>query len=147
MSLLGIKKLDEVKEVKHEGVILTAQASSKVKSLLQEEGKSDQGLRLYVEGGGCHGFQYGMNFDEKPGEEDKVIEVDGVKIFIDPTSLEYLKGTTVDYINSMIGGGFSIQNPNAASSCGCGHSFRVEDAEEADESIEDMSASSSDSCR
>ena len=147
MSLLGIKKFNE--EVPSEGITLTAQAVGRVKSLLEEEGKGNLGLRLYVEGGGCHGFQYGMNFDEKPGDGDEVIETDGIVIFIDPMSLNYLKGSVVDYTDNMIGGGFDIKNPNAASSCGCGHSFRVEDAEEVEESketVEEISASAGGSC-
>ena len=131
---------------KHKLVTLTPKASSRLKSLLQEEGKADLGLRIYVEGGGCHGFQYGMHFDEKPGEGDEVVEVDGVKVFIDPASIKYLQGSIVDYVDSMIGGGFSVQNPNALSSCGCGHSFRVTDAQSTDEAAGDVSVASSGSC-
>jgi len=82
-------------------------------------------LRVFVSGGGCSGMQYGMAFEETPKEFDKVVAVDGVSLIIDSTSLMYLQGATIDYVDSLMGGGFRIDNPNAVSSCGCGSSFRT----------------------
>ncbi|MFQ5779731.1 MAG: iron-sulfur cluster insertion protein ErpA [Nitrospiria bacterium] len=104
-------------------VILTEKASAKVKEIMEAEDKSGYGLRVYVTGGGCSGFQYGMAFEERANDEDDVIEMHGVKIFIDPYSAPMLSGTKVDYIDDLQGAGFAIQNPNAKTTCGCGQSF------------------------
>jgi len=105
---------------------LTAVAASKVKGILeQEKGNIPQGgLRIYVQGGGCSGFQYGMVLDEA-AEDDQIFETDGIKVIIDPNSLRYLEGAEVDYKEDLMGGGFAIKNPNASSTCGCGHSFQT----------------------
>ncbi len=105
-------------------ITVTEQAGNKVKSLLEAEEKAATGgLRIYVSGGGCHGFQYGMNVEDQAREEDTVIESGGVKVFVDPHSLPVLQGLQIDYIDSLQGAGFAIKNPNAKSSCGCGSSF------------------------
>lgn len=105
-------------------ITLTEQAGKKVQSLLEAEQKlTTGGLRIYVSGGGCHGFQYGMSIEEQAREEDTVIESGGVKVFVDPHSLPVLQGLEIDYIDSLQGAGFAIKNPNAKSSCGCGSSF------------------------
>ena len=105
-------------------ITLTEQAGKKVKSLLESEQKpTTGGLRIYVSGGGCHGFQYGMSLEEQAREEDTVIESGGVKVFVDPHSLPVLQGLEIDYLDSLQGAGFAIKNPNAKSSCGCGSSF------------------------
>jgi iron-sulfur cluster assembly accessory protein len=102
---------------------LTETAAEKVKGIVaQEAGAAQSGLRIYVQGGGCSGFSYGMVLDEV-GEGDEVFEQSGVKVIIDPMSLRYLEGAQVDYKDDLMGGGFAIKNPNAASTCGCGHSF------------------------
>jgi iron-sulfur cluster assembly accessory protein len=103
---------------------LTDAASQKVKGILDQEKENipQGGLRIYVQGGGCSGFSYGMVLDE-PTDEDEVIEKDGIKVIIDPMSLRYLDGAEVDYKEDLMGGGFAIKNPNATSTCGCGHSF------------------------
>jgi len=80
---------------------------------------------VFVSGGGCSGMQYGMAFEESPKEFDKVVAMDGVSLIVDSTSLMYLQGATIDYVDSLMGGGFRIENPNAVSSCGCGSSFRT----------------------
>lgn len=105
-------------------------AAEKVKSYLAQETESlpNGGLRIYVQGGGCSGFQYGMAIDEA-GEGDQVFDAQGVRVIIDPMSFKYLDGANVDYKEDLMGGGFSIKNPNAKSSCGCGHSFQGEGAE------------------
>ncbi len=99
---------------------LTANAAAKVKGILEQEKQNIPagGLRIYVQGGGCSGFSYGMVLDE-----DQIIEAEGVKVIIDPMSLRYLEGAEVDYKEDLMGGGFAIKNPNATSTCGCGHSF------------------------
>lgn len=106
-------------------LVLTAKAGEKIKHLLAEEQKPDYGLRVYVAGGGCQGLQYGMVFEEQANPDDTVIETHGVKIFVDPQSAPMLRGAQVDYIDSLQGSGFSITNPQAKSSCGCGHSFNA----------------------
>ena len=102
-------------------------AASKINELLAEEGKSGSGLRVFVQGGGCSGFQYGLMIDEGEGDEstDSVIESNGVKLLVDPISARYLCGAEVDFVDNITGGGFTIKNPNATSTCGCGQSFSV----------------------
>ena len=102
---------------------VTDAANTKIKELLVSEGKADHGIRLSVAGGGCHGYQYGMQFEEASTEMDQVIEMDGVKFFIDPMSIPMLTGAQVDYVETVQGAGFAINNPNAESTCGCGSSF------------------------
>jgi iron-sulfur cluster assembly accessory protein len=102
-------------------VTLTEKAGAKVKEILESEKKA--GLRIYVSGGGCSGFSYGMSLEDIALADDNVIEAHGVKVFVDPQSAKMLAGIEVDYVDSLQGSGFSIKNPNAKSSCGCGHSF------------------------
>ena len=99
-------------------------AASKINELLAEEQKSGSGLRVFVQGGGCSGFQYGLMIEENgQGAGDQVYESNGVKLFVDPISLRYLRGAEVDFVDNQMGGGFTIKNPNAKSTCGCGSSF------------------------
>jgi iron-sulfur cluster assembly accessory protein len=109
---------------------VTPAAVGVIKSLLEQRGIPNHSLRVFVSGGGCSGMQYGMAFEEASQESDHVVSVGGVSLLVDPTSLVYLKGATIDFVDSLIGGGFRIDNPNAVSSCGCGHSFKAEDGEE-----------------
>ena len=95
-------------------------AASKITELLAEENKEGSGLRVFVQGGGCSGFQYGLMIEEAGGTGDQVYESNGVRLFVDPVSVSYLKGAEVDTVT---GGGFTIKNPNAVSTCGCGQSF------------------------
>jgi iron-sulfur cluster insertion protein len=104
-------------------VTLTERAAEKLKGVLTAENKLGHGLRVYVTGGGCHGFQYGMAIEEQAGEEDQTIEAHGVKLFVDPQSAPLLSGAEVDFVDGLEGSGFSIKNPQAKSTCGCGHSF------------------------
>jgi iron-sulfur cluster assembly protein len=108
---------------------ITDAARTKVKGILEQEKANipQGGLRIYVQGGGCSGFQYGMVLDEA-AEGDQIFETDGIKVIVDPMSLKYLEGAEVDYKEDLMGGGFAIKNPNAASTCGCGHSFQTEGA-------------------
>ncbi len=107
-------------------ISLTTKAAEKVKGILDQEKASlpQGGLRIYVQGGGCSGFQYGMVLDEV-ADGDEILEVQGVKVIVDPMSLRYLEGAEVDYKDDLLGGGFAIKNPNATSTCGCGHSFQA----------------------
>ena len=105
---------------------LTNAAATKVKGILEQEKANipQGGLRIYVQGGGCSGFQYGMVLDEA-ADGDQVFDIEGVKVIVDPMSLRYLEGAEVDYKEDLMGGGFAIKNPNATSTCGCGHSFQA----------------------
>ena len=103
----------------------TAAAAAKVRELIAEEGNAALKLRVYIQGGGCSGFQYGFEFDEARGEDDLAIDTDGVTLLVDPLSLQYLMGAEVDYSESLHGAQFVIRNPNAKSTCGCGSSFTV----------------------
>ena len=100
-------------------------AAAKIAELLSEEGKAGSGLRVFVQGGGCSGFQYGLMIEESGGAADQVFESNGVRLFVDPVSISYLKGAEVDFVDTVTGGGFTIKNPNATSTCGCGSSFNV----------------------
>jgi iron-sulfur cluster assembly accessory protein len=106
-------------------VSLSESAAAEVKALLKKPENAAKNLRLYVEQGGCSGMQYSMVFDEKRAE-DLVGEMHGVSVLVDPFSAQYLRGTVVDFSDSLTGGGFKISNPNARQSCGCGKSFTAE---------------------
>ncbi|BAN69896.1 iron-sulfur cluster insertion protein ErpA [endosymbiont of unidentified scaly snail isolate Monju] len=106
-------------------LVFTSAAAKKVADLIAEEGNPDLMLRIYVQGGGCSGFQYGFTFDENINEGDEVVETDGVKLLIDPMSIQYLMGAEVDYTEGLQGAQFVIRNPNASTTCGCGSSFSV----------------------
>lgn len=110
-------------------ISVTPAAVGIIRGLLQQRNIPNHALRVFVSGGGCSGMQYGMAFEESPKEFDKVVLVDGVSLIIDSTSLMYLHGATIDYVDSLMGGGFRIDNPNAVSSCGCGNSFRTANSE------------------
>jgi iron-sulfur cluster insertion protein len=102
---------------------VTPSAAEKITELLAEENKLDAGLRVFVQGGGCSGFQYGFTFDEEAGDEDTRMVKGGVTLLIDPMSLQYLAGAEIDYQQNIEGEQFVIKNPNATSTCGCGSSF------------------------
>lgn len=103
----------------------TLAAASKVRELIAEEGNPGLKLRVYINGGGCSGFQYGFTFDEEQAEDDLAIEREGVTLLVDPLSLQYLAGAEVDYTESLSGAQFVIRNPNARTTCGCGSSFSI----------------------
>jgi iron-sulfur cluster insertion protein len=108
-------------------ITVTSLAADKINELLAEEQKNGAGLRVFVQGGGCSGFQYGLMIEEDGAspDSDRVIESNGVTLFVDPISVRYLKGAEVDFIDNLSGGGFTIRNPNAKTTCGCGSSFSV----------------------
>lgn len=109
---------------------VTPAAVNVIRNLLNQRNIPGYALRVFVSGGGCSGMQYGMAFEEKPRDFDAVVDADGVQLVVDPTSLMYLQGATIDYVDNLIGGGFRIDNPNAVSSCGCGHSFKTKNGGE-----------------
>jgi iron-sulfur cluster assembly protein len=112
---------------------LTPLAAAKVKELMAEEPDADAlVLRVAIQGGGCSGFQYGLGFDSGPAEGDHELSLEGVRVVVDPYSAPYLRGATVDFLTGLQESGFKIDNPNAVSSCGCGHSFQVEEGEAGD---------------
>jgi iron-sulfur cluster insertion protein len=106
-------------------LVFTDSAASKVKALIDEEGNPDLKLRVFVQGGGCSGFQYGFTFDEDVNEDDTTLDKGGVKLLIDSMSLQYLMGAEIDYKDDLEGAQFVIKNPNATTTCGCGSSFSV----------------------
>jgi len=108
-----------------ESIIFTDTAAAKVSELIAEEGNPDLMLRVYVQGGGCSGFQYGFTFDESANEDDTEIQKNGVKVLIDAMSIQYLSGAEIDYKEDVSGSQFVIRNPNASTTCGCGSSFSV----------------------
>lgn len=105
---------------------MTPAAADKVRELLTQENDPSLGLRIFVAGGGCSGLQYGMTLDEQQ-EGDTVIALQGINVLVDEMSIGYITGSEVDYVDSLMGAGFTVNNPNAVSSCGCGHSFRTAD--------------------
>ena len=124
---MAVIEQDNIQTITTETPILTVSASAVqvIRTLLEQRQIPNHALRVFVSGGGCSGMQYGMAFEESPRDFDKVVAVDGVRLIVDPTSMMYLQGATIDYVDSLMGGGFRIENPNAVSSCGCGHSFRT----------------------
>lgn len=107
-------------------ISVTAQAAEKIKEFMAEEEEKPEYLRVYVQGGGCSGLSYGMGFEKSPEEDDIVMEENGVKLLVDSYSIDHLQGANVDYIESLMGSGFKINNPNVVKSCSCGHSFSTE---------------------
>lgn len=126
MALVEIETADiRVVGEEQPALTLTTAAAEKIRGLLQERKLPNHGLRVFVSGGGCSGMNYGMALEAESRDFDTVVEQEGVKLFIDPTSLSYLAGSTVDFVGDLMGGGFRIDNPNAVATCGCGHSFRT----------------------
>jgi len=112
-------------------VTLTERAAVKVQGLMAEEPAGEaEVLRIAIQGGGCSGFEYALGFDRAAQSGDHELEFHGVRVVVDPFSAPYLKGSTIDFLEGLQESGFKIDNPNASSACGCGHSFQVEDAPE-----------------
>src|SRR6266567_3228357 len=106
-------------------IMMTPAAADKVRVLLEQENDPSLGLRIFVAGGGCSGLQYGMTLDEEQ-DGDTIIPMEGgINVLVDEMSLTYISGSEVDYVDSLMGAGFTVNNPNAVSSCGCGHSFKT----------------------
>ena len=127
--------LVEQDKIKTQEAIMTVTpaAVAVIHNLLQERNIPNHALRVFVTGGGCSGMQYGMAFEQGSQDYDTVVSVDNVRLLVDPTSLVYLRGATIDFVDSLIGGGFRIDNPNAVSSCGCGSSFKTANDEGTEE--------------
>lgn len=113
-------------EVETSVITMTATAAEKVRELLTQENDPSLGLRIFVAGGGCSGLQYGMTLDEVDPSTDTIIQIGDFKVFVDDMSRSYVEGSEVDYVDSLMGAGFTVNNPNAVSSCGCGQSFKTE---------------------
>jgi len=119
----------EVFVVQEQAVLsITPLAAERAKEILQRYNKPNAAIRVFVKSGGCSGYQYGMAVDERQLEGDTVVEMHGVRLVVDRMSLPLLVGSQVDWVENLMGGGFSVNNPNATSSCGCGHSFRTDGA-------------------
>lgn len=106
-------------------LVFTDSAANKVKELIEEEGNTNLKLRVFVQGGGCSGFQYGFTFDEDVNDDDTILDKAGVQLLIDSMSYQYLVGAEIDYKEDLNGAQFVIKNPNATTTCGCGSSFSV----------------------
>lgn len=102
--------------------------AQKALEILAQSGKQNAGVRVFIKSGGCSGYQYGMAIDDRELEGDTIVVDRGIKLLVDRMSLPLLSGSEVDFVENMMGGGFTVHNPNAKSSCGCGHSFRTDDA-------------------
>ncbi len=111
-------------------ITLSSMAADKLQNIMNEKGINDYALRVFVSGGGCSGLSYGMTFAQDAELGDQVFESSGVKVVVDPGSIQYLDGAEIDYIDSLMGGGFRIENPNAVQSCSCGSSFRTSKGEQ-----------------
>ena len=107
-------------------ITLTDDAASQLRTLLQKKEIPDQGLRIFVQAGGCAGYEYGMTYESTSGEGDAVLEVKGIRLFLDPFSAELLEGSCIDYEDTPMGAGFRVDNPRASATCACGSSFRTE---------------------
>jgi iron-sulfur cluster assembly protein len=110
-------------------VSLTDAAALKLRELTKDETNPDIGLRVYVYSGGCSGFRYGMMLEDAPTPEDKVLSASGIKVYVDGQSISLLQGSQIDYVDTLMGAGFTVNNPNAVAACGCGSSFRTADDE------------------
>ena len=108
-------------------VSLTEAAASKLHELTKEETNPDIGLRVYVYSGGCSGFRYGMMLEDAPTPEDNVLNANGIKVYVDGQSIDLLQGSQIDYVDTLMGAGFTVNNPNAVAACGCGSCFRTAD--------------------
>lgn len=126
MSEMEPKRVSETtSDVSERMITLTESAARRIAFLREQEQVGDANLRIAVSGGGCSGFQYGLSFDDQTNPDDRVFERDGVGVVVDDVSLDLLNGAEVDFIEDLMGASFRINNPNAASSCGCGNSFSI----------------------
>ena len=108
-------------------VSLSDAAATKLRDLTKEETNPAIGLRVYVYSGGCSGYRYGMMLEDAPTAEDRILEANGVKVYVDGQSVALLQGSEIDYVDTLMGAGFTVNNPNAVAACGCGSSFRTAD--------------------
>ena len=108
-------------------VSLSDAAATKLRDLTKDETNPAIGLRVYVYSGGCSGYRYGMMLEDAPTADDRILEANGVKVYVDGKSVDLLKGSEIDYVDTLMGAGFTVNNPNAVTACGCGSSFRTAD--------------------
>jgi iron-sulfur cluster assembly accessory protein len=108
-------------------VSLSPAAADKFRQVTESEPNPSIGLRVYVYSGGCSGYRYGMMVEDAPTADDRVIEDKGVRVYVDANSVQYLSGSQIDYVDTLMGAGFTVNNPNAVAACGCGSSFRTAD--------------------
>lgn len=113
----------ELTSIQADQITITESAAKAVLELLEKKELKDHGLRVFISGGGCSGYQYGMALEAETRPSDFVYEQFGVKLLVDDVTLGYMRGATIDYVDDLMGSGFKIDNPNATSTCGCGHSF------------------------
>ncbi|GGM18740.1 HesB/IscA family protein [Deinococcus aerophilus] len=113
-------------------VTISEFGAQKALGILSQSGKENAGVRVFIKSGGCSGYQYGMAIDDRELDGDTIVHDRGVKLLVDHMSLSLLRGSEVDFVENMMGGGFTVNNPNATSSCGCGHSFRTDGAQSPD---------------
>jgi iron-sulfur cluster assembly accessory protein len=106
---------------------LTDAAATKLAELTKEEPNPDIGLRVYVYSGGCSGYRYGMMLEDAPTADDQILSANGVRVYVDTNSIGLLQGSEIDYVDTLMGAGFTVNNPNAVAACGCGSSFRTAD--------------------
>lgn len=127
---MALAEQNNIDQAQTDEVLLhvTPAAVNVIQNLLTQRSIPNHYLRVFVSGGGCSGLQYGMAFEENVREFDSVVHIEGIKLLVDPTSAMYLAGATIDFVDSLIGGGFRIDNPNAVSACGCGSSFKTKDS-------------------
>jgi len=109
-------------------VTLSDAAVAKLTELTKDESNPDVGLRVYVYSGGCSGYRYGMMLEDQPAGEDIRVDSRGITVYVDPQSTQLLQGSEIDYVDTLMGAGFTVNNPNAVSGCGCGSSFRTDDS-------------------
>jgi iron-sulfur cluster assembly protein len=118
----------EIEQTKTKQITITSNAAVAVKDLLEKRELEDHALRVYISGGGCAGYQYGMALETNIRDTDHVFNQHDVKVVVDEISIEYLHGSTIDYVDEVMGSGFKIENPNAVAACGCGSSFRTKES-------------------
>jgi iron-sulfur cluster assembly accessory protein len=106
---------------------LSDAAAAKLRDLTKDEPNPNIGLRVYVYSGGCSGYRYGMMLEDQPTAEDNVLEANGVRVYVDGSSIPLIQGSQIDYVDTLMGAGFTVNNPNAVAACGCGSSFRTAD--------------------
>jgi len=116
---------DSLQHMTEQILQLTEKAAQRVKSILNQQSHPDWGLRIKVQGGGCAGYSYKMDVEEKPQSQDQVLNFYGVSVFIDPKTALFIKGTEIDYVEELMQSGFRFKNPNSTGSCSCGESFSV----------------------
>ena len=110
-------------------VSLTDAAATKLRELTKDEPSPEIGLRVYVYSGGCSGYRYGMMLEDQPTADDNVLQTNGVRVYVDSNSVPLISGSSIDYVDTLMGAGFTVANPNAVSGCGCGSSFRTAEDE------------------